>query len=196
MTRPASLQAAAALLLVLATIVVLAGITAERSVAGETAETRQAESAAATSNEVSENPSSEGAENHDEDAEAEEANEASSVPVASEPEGEEAEEHADEASETILGVNPESSGTVAAAVVISLLLAAALWFWGTPAIVVIAAGFALLFTALDVREVLHQINESRGGLAAVALVAAALHVAVAITAGLALARRNSRSFPA
>ncbi|MGH2616627.1 MAG: hypothetical protein ACRDJC_15425 [Thermomicrobiales bacterium] len=195
MTRPASLQAAAAILLVLATIIFVIGITAERSLAGETAETRQSESAAATSDEVSEEPASEGAENHEEGEEAERTSEVG-VQVASEPEGGEAEEHADEASETILGVNPESTTAVAAAVAISLLLAAALWFWGTPAVLVIAAGFALLFAALDVREVLHQVNESRGGLAAVALVAAALHVGVAIVAGLALARQNARRSPA
>jgi hypothetical protein len=76
-------------------------------------------------------------------------------------------------------------------VAISLLLAAALYFWGTPATLVVVAVLALLFAALDVRELLHQINESRSGLVAAALLAAALHVGAAVAADLALTQRGS-----
>ena len=46
---------------------------------------------------------------------------------------------------------------VAAAVMISLLVAASVWFWGTPAVLVVAVGVALLFAAFDLREVAHQL---------------------------------------
>lgn len=191
MTRPASLQGIAALLLVLATIVFLAGITAERASGGEAAEMREAELAAAASGEEPAEPAGEGAENLAEDEAAEGGN-SEGGEAASELIGEEAEE----ASELIFGVDLESTPAITAAVTISLLLAAALWFWGTPAVLVIVAGFALVFAALGVREVVQQINEARVGLAAVALIAAVLHGGVAIAAGLALARGNAWRAPA
>src|SRR4030095_4209463 len=97
-------------------------------------------------------------------------------------------DEANEASETMLGINPEATGTVAAAVVVSVVLAAALWFWGTPAVLIVAAVVAVLFAALDLREVAHQLSEARSGLAAVALLAAVLHGSVAVIAVLALSR--------
>jgi hypothetical protein len=135
---------------------------------------------------------------HDEGDAAEGADEVGSGEVIGEPESEGEEDHADEApelhneaSETMLGINPESTGAVAAAVIISLLLAAALWFWRTPAVLIVAVVFALLFVVLDLREVMHQLSEARGGFAAIALVAAVLHIGVALIAGRGLMRGDS-----
>jgi hypothetical protein len=192
MTRPASLRVVGALMLVLATIVFVIGIAVERSVAGEASEVRPAETAATSGNEASEEAAEEGAEGHDESEEAEEANEAEGEGAdARAAEGAEPHSEEREASETILGINPESTGAIAVAVVISLLLAATLWFWGTPAVLGTAIVFALFFAALDLREVAHQVSEARSGLAALALLAAVLHVGVAAVAGLALTRRDS-----
>ncbi len=191
MTRPVPLRIAAALVLLLATVVFVVGITAERSIAGEAAEVRSVESVTSPGGE---DPAAEADEGHREGEEAEEA----AVAAAEETEGEEAHageavphDEANEANETILGIDPESPGAVAAAVAVSLVLAAALWFWGTPAVLVVTAVFALLFAALDVREVAHQLGEARGGLAAIALLAAALHLGVVVLAGFAVTRRDA-----
>jgi hypothetical protein len=183
MSRPATLRITAALLLVLATIVFVIGVMAERSIAGEASETRPSEAVTATSNEQLEEASGEGTEGHEEGEAAEGAQEDAHADEAAEPHSE-----ANETSETILGINLESTSTVAAAVLISLLLAAALWFWGTPPTLVVAGAVALLFAVLDLREVAHQLSEGRSGLVAVALLAAVLHAAAAVVAGLALTR--------
>jgi len=198
MTRSGSLRMAAALLLVLATIVLVIGIIAERSVAGEPSPARSTETGGVTGSEQSDVASKEGVVGHDEGEAAAGADEVGSGEVIGEPESEGEEDHADEAielhneaSETMFGINPESTGAVAAAVIISLLLAAALWFWRTPAVLIVAVVFALLFVVLDLREVMHQLSEARGGLAAIALVAAVLHTGVALITGSGLTRGNS-----
>ena len=183
MTRPGSLRMAATLVLLLATVVFVTGISAERSLAGEAAEGRSGESSAVTGAEA---PAEEASEDHEEDEETEGEGEEALADEAAAPHDE-----ANEASEEILGINPESTGAIAAAVVLSLVLAAALWFWGTPAVLIVAAVFALLFAALDLREVAHQLSEARSGLAVIALLAAVLHVGVAVIAGLALRRGDT-----
>jgi hypothetical protein len=101
---------------------------------------------------------------------------------------EEAEAH-HAARETILGIDPESTGLVVATVALSLLLAGGIWRRGTPALFAGAVAFGLLFAAFDVREAFHQADESRGGLVALALLLAVLHTGVAIAAGAALRYR-------
>jgi hypothetical protein len=101
-------------------------------------------------------------------------------------EGEAAEEGGAEAasSETVLGLNLESTPLVIAAVVGSLVLAGAVWVrprW-RPLLVVVALTM-LAFAVLDVAEVLHQLDESRAGVAVIAVIVAALHLAAAGTAG-------------
>jgi hypothetical protein len=89
-----------------------------------------------------------------------------------------------ESSETLLGVNPESTGLLAVAVVASLLLAAAVWWrGGSPLVLAVVALAMAVFCALDVREVVHEVDESRTGLAVLAAVVAALHLAAALLAG-------------
>lgn len=176
MSRPVSRRHAAALLLILATIVFVIGISAEPSLGGEATAERLAESADAISAERSE----EAAESPSNEEAASEAEETGAP-----------HDEAAEASEAIFGINPESTGAIAAAVVISLLLAAALWFWGTPGVLIVAALFALLFAALDLRELMNQLSQSRTSLVVIALAAALLHGGVALLAGLSLTQRSS-----
>ena len=69
-------------------------------------------------------------------------------------------------SEEILGVDLESTPLVLLAVVGSLAMAAAVFRWprSMPLLAVVAVAM-LVFSALDVREVLHQAEKSRQGLA-------------------------------
>jgi hypothetical protein len=191
MRRPASLRVIAALLLVLATIVFVIGAMAERSVARNGSEPSPSEAVTASSNEQANEASGEAAEGHVEGEAAEGAGEEAGSTHEDAHADEVAKPHseANETSETILGINVESTSMVAAAVLISLLSAAALWFLGTPPTLVVAAVVALLFAALDLREVAHQLSEGRGGLVVLALLAAVLHAGAAV-ACLALTRRT------
>ena len=84
-----------------------------------------------------------------------------------------------------LGIDIEAAPFVALAAAASLGLALAAWLrprW-LPLLLGIAAAM-LLFAALDVREIFHQSDESRTGLAVLAGVVAALHLGAAVVAGL------------
>ena len=185
MSRPASLSSTAALLLVLATIVFVIGVMAERSIAGEDSESRPSEAVTVSSSEEAGEAAEGGTEIHEDEA-AEGKEEGAQADEATEPHLE-----ANETSETLFGINPESTSAVAAAVVISLILAAALWFWGAPAVLVVTAVVALLFAVFDLREVAHQLSEARSSLVVVALLAALLHAGAAVVAGLALTRSTA-----
>jgi MFS superfamily sulfate permease-like transporter len=89
-------------------------------------------------------------------------------------------------SETFLGIDTESTGLVLAAIAISLVLAAAVWFWGIPAALAFALLFALGAGPFDVREIVHQAQESRGTLVTLATVTALLHGVAVLVAGLLL----------
>ena len=87
-------------------------------------------------------------------------------------------------SEEILGVDPESAALVAIAAGVSLLLAAAVWRWpDRGALLLLVAAAMLAFAALDVREVVHQIDENRSGLAVLAAFVALLHLGSAAASG-------------
>jgi hypothetical protein len=93
-----------------------------------------------------------------------------------------------------LGVDIEAVPFIVLAGLASLALAAAGWARaGSRAVLGVVAAAMLLFAALDVREVVHQIDESRTGLAVLAGVVAALHLAAAAVAGLLVARRGGRA---
>jgi hypothetical protein len=84
-----------------------------------------------------------------------------------------------ENSEKLLGINPEATPLTLAAVTASVLLAVAMLIIGSP---ILAAGTALAmaaFTALDIREVIHQLDKSHTGLATLATSVALLHVLAA-----------------
>jgi hypothetical protein len=88
-----------------------------------------------------------------------------------------------------MGIETESTGLVGAVVGVSVLLAAAvLLARRLRALLLLVAAFALVSLIFDVREVVHQIDESRLVIAAVAALVAVLHVGVA---GGALLARSS-----
>jgi hypothetical protein len=96
-----------------------------------------------------------------------------------------------EAGVTILGVNTESVALTVIAVVASLLLALGVWLGRWPRLVLLCvAGFGLLFAAGDGRELVHQLDESNAGLAAIAAILIALHLAITALAALLLPRRG------
>jgi hypothetical protein len=80
---------------------------------------------------------------------------------------------------TILGVNTESLALSVTAIVASFLLALLVWLGRWPRLVLLAvAAFGLVFAAGDARGLVHQLDESNGGLAAIAAILIGLHLAV------------------
>jgi hypothetical protein len=99
--------------------------------------------------------------------------------------------------ETLLGTDPESTPLVVLAIVASLLLAAGCWFRPEWRWVLAVTAFAMAALAvLDLREVIHQLDESDTGLAFVAGAVATLHVAAAVTAVILARRSREREAPA
>jgi hypothetical protein len=94
-------------------------------------------------------------------------------------------------SEDLLGVNPEAAGLVIVAIASTVLFAAAVWFRPLPVVLLAVVAFGLVFAALDVRELVHQVSESRAGIAVIAGVLTALHLAIVGTA-VALIRAEPR----
>ena len=114
--------------------------------------------------------------------EAEERQAAAAQPAAK-PGSEEAGAHSQEEEEELFGIDLESTPLVVLAVVASLALAAAAWLRPRWALLLVAVGAAMLvFAALDVREVLHQIDENSTGLAVLAGLVALLHLTAALVA--------------
>ena len=90
------------------------------------------------------------------------------------------------------GTNIEAVPFIVLAALASLALAAAVWTRPRSLLVLgVVAAAMLVFAALDVREVFHQIDESRTGLAVLAGVVAALHLAAAAATAL-LARGDTQ----
>lgn len=78
----------------------------------------------------------------------------------------------------LLGIDVESTSLVALAAVASMGLALGVWLRPTWAALLSLTAVALVaFAALDIREVFHQLDENKGGLAALAALVAALHLA-------------------
>jgi hypothetical protein len=95
----------------------------------------------------------------------------------------------------LLGINPEALSLLVVALIVSVLLAATVWFRALVPALIAIVGFGLLFAALDVREVLHQVDESRTGLIVIASALIGLHLLVAMLAAAALlaGRMSNRS---
>lgn len=93
-------------------------------------------------------------------------------------------------SEKIAGIDVESTPLIVVGALLSLALAGAALRW--PRREVFAVGFVVLlgFAALDVREVAHQLDENAGGVAALAGLTLALHLAAAAVAALAFTRTS------
>jgi hypothetical protein len=100
-----------------------------------------------------------------------------------------------ESSEEIFGIDPESTGLVIAAIVAAVLLALAVWVAPLPPVLLAVIAFGVVFAAFDVREVVHQVDESREGLVIVAAILALLHALVAVL-GLVVWRSPTARSPA
>ena len=124
-------------------------------------------------------------------SDADEHTEATAAEVSEQGEGEAAHEESpageahDEEAEALLGIDVESTPLVALAVIIGLAIAAltATRLGQVPAFLLAVAVIALAWAVLDVREFLHQLDESRTGIALVAIVVAVLHLAAAAVSG-------------
>ena len=144
------------------------GVAAERNAANNHPET-------GTETAHAEQPATETTE-HDEQASDAEASTAEQPPAA------EAARHPESSTETVLGLNLESTGLVIVAAIASLALALLTWRLNLRPLLLAAVAFAAVFTAFDIAELVHQIKESRTGIAALAAVIALLHVAAALVA--------------
>lgn len=152
-------------LLLASTVAFVVGVSLERNV--EDTHTAAAEP---HSGEAGEGEAAEGSE--DEAAHAGEANE-SPARVAAESSGEEGDA-------TVIGIDLESTPFLVLASLGSLALAAAVW--ARPRMMALLIGVAVamaIFAAFDVREVAHQLDENRDGLALLAGLVAALHLTAA-----------------
>lgn len=123
---------------------------------------------------------------HDESTEV--VNEESGEPEgAHSEEGESEEAHAEEGESeeaTIFGLDRESNGLIAAAAVVSLALAALVWFRPRREVWIAVVVVGLAFAVFDVDEVRHQLDESEDGLA---LLAASVAIGHLLTAGIGIA---------
>jgi hypothetical protein len=84
--------------------------------------------------------------------------------------------------ERVLGLDLESPGPVAAAVVLSVVLAALVLWRRDRRVLVVTAVVAGAFAVLDIVEVSHQLDEDNAGLAVLAATIAVLHAATAALA--------------
>lgn len=101
-----------------------------------------------------------------------------------------------EESETVLGIDTESTPVIVAGVAASALLAVAVLLVRSRAVLVVVAGFTLLFAAGDLRELLHQLDESRTSVAVIAAILLVLHLATCALAAQRFRREGETAKPA
>lgn len=101
--------------------------------------------------------------------------------------GEGAKPHS-EGSETIAGIDVESTPLIVLGAVLSLVLAGAAVRWPRREVFAIAVAFCVGFAALDGRELAHQLDEDANAVALFAALTLALHLLAAAVAALAVAR--------
>ncbi len=89
---------------------------------------------------------------------------------------------AEHASEKVLGVDIESGVLVAVAVALSLALAFLTWRTNGRLVLLTTIAFAALFALLDIAEFVHQIKESRAGIAVLAAIIALVHAWATVAA--------------
>jgi hypothetical protein len=85
-----------------------------------------------------------------------------------------------ESGEKVLGISYESTPFVILAVLASLGMAAAVWLARAPWIFLLVAAAMIAFAVFDIAEVFHQVDRSEGGIAALAGLVAALHLAAGL----------------
>jgi len=102
-----------------------------------------------------------------------------------------AEQHSAEGGdESVLGIDPESTPAVTAVVVLSVALAAIVWWWPAGVVLLTAGLFCVAAVGFDVREAVVQSNEGRTGVTAIAITVALLHAAAAASAFAAVAQHG------
>jgi hypothetical protein len=167
-----SLRAKLALLLAGSAILFFVGIYLERGAIVPTSSAAVEPSTQPASSQPAEGTSSEA-------GEAGHTAAAASSPTAEGP-GETAGEHAAET--WPLGIDLEAPVLVGGVIVVSLALALAVVRTPGPLVPLAIAGFAVLFAVFDLLEVVHQVGQTRIGLAALAVVVLALHAAAGLVA--------------
>lgn len=172
--RARSIRRLTAFLLLASAVAFALGVSVERSSSGEIGGAR-----------APHDPTASAGEGNEQQESSEDGGEGSAEHEASERAGG---HQPGEGVETLLGINPESTGLVAAALALSVLLALAVWLSGSAPLLLAVIAVALVFDAFDVRELIHQAGESRPGLASIAAVVALLHLGVAAAGAVALAR--------
>ena len=95
-----------------------------------------------------------------------------------------------ETGQKLFGIDTESVGAMLVAIAASLGLAAAVWFRRERWWLWLTVAFGIAFAAGDVRELSHQLNESRTGVAMIAGVLIAAHLLIAGLAGLLASRKQ------
>lgn len=168
-------------LMIIATILFVIGLAIERSGGHQ-------EVGAAHTEEVGEVHSDEAnnahvetsGETHSEEGEQAHAEESGEAPI---------EERGQAHSEAIFGLNLESPLLVGAAVLVSLVLAGALLYFGHPVLMVIIPVTVILML-LDVVEVIRQVDAANTGIAAIAAVIVLLRLVIILLAILALRERR------
>jgi hypothetical protein len=83
---------------------------------------------------------------------------------------------------------------VAAAITLSILLAVAIALRPAPLVLAVAGAFGLISAFVDTLEILHQVQEHRQPIAAIAAVAALCHLTITVLA-IILMRRPSVRHP-
>ena len=89
-------------------------------------------------------------------------------------------DHDDSSEERVLGMNLESPLLIGLGGAVSVALAVLTWRSNARIALLAAVGFAALFVVLDIAELVHQIDESRTGIAVLAAVVAFVHAAAAL----------------
>ena len=93
-----------------------------------------------------------------------------------------------------LGIDLEAPFLVGGVVLLSLILALAVLRIAGPLVPLVIAGFAVVFALFDLLEVVHQVDQARTGLAAIALGLLAAHAAAGLVAlRLVVRRRPTRT---
>jgi hypothetical protein len=177
-----TLRLALIALLLFSTMAFLAGVLAERS-----SNDKHHDSAAVVRDEAAgahtdvEEASEAG---HADDGDAAQGGAAEHAEAADRDEGAPGEAGEHHAEARLLGIDPESTPLLVVAVAVGLGLAAlAASPVGTAQVfLVVVALAALVWAALDIREIAHQIDESRSSIAAIPAAVAALHLAAAAAA--------------
>ena len=169
-------------LIVASTVAFGLGILLERSSAGESQTETAVQASIGTTSETAEGSGGETAAQRS----AESGEGSSATPPAS---IQSAATHAEAGEQRILGINPESNGSVLAAMAVSFALALGAWQSRARALMLGIVAFGLLFAAFDTRDAIFQVQQSRFGLAGLAAIVALLHLSALGLAAM-IARAN------